>query len=74
MLQKKCDHKVISSVGVVIMLLSMVSISFGDGGVDAAPYLRVGVGARSLGMGNAFIAIADDATSGILNPAGPRIR
>lgn len=38
--------------------------------IDAAPYLRTTSGARSLGMGGAFTAVADDATSGIWNPAG----
>ena len=28
------------------------------------------VGARALGMGNAFTAVADDATAGFWNPAG----
>ncbi len=33
-------------------------------------YLRVGVGARALGMGGAFVAVADDATAAYWNPAG----
>jgi hypothetical protein len=33
-------------------------------------FLSIGVGARSLGMGGAFITAADDATSGYWNPAG----
>ena len=28
------------------------------------------IGARALGMGNAFTAVADDATAGFWNPAG----
>lgn len=71
MFRKKCEHReLISGVAaVMIMLLGMISISSAEG-IDAAPYLREGVSARSLGMGDAFIAIADDATSSILNPAG----
>lgn len=36
----------------------------------AAEFLRVGAGARALGMGGAFLAVADDATAGYWNPAG----
>jgi outer membrane protein OmpA-like peptidoglycan-associated protein len=35
-----------------------------------APYLRMGVGARALGMGGAFVAVANDLTAGYWNPAG----
>lgn len=33
-------------------------------------FLSIGVGARALGMGNAFVSLAGDATSGYWNPAG----
>jgi hypothetical protein len=33
-------------------------------------FLATGVGARALGMGGAFVAVADDATAGYWNPAG----
>lgn len=36
----------------------------------AGEFLRVGPGARALGMGGAFLAVADDATAGYWNPAG----
>ena len=36
----------------------------------AAPVLRYGVGARAAGMGDAYIAIVDDATATYWNPAG----
>ena len=35
-----------------------------------ADFLAGGVGARALGMGGAFVAIADDANAGYWNPAG----
>jgi len=43
----------------------MLSISFPF--EDASPLY---VGARPLGMGNAFVAVADDASAGFWNPAG----
>ena len=36
----------------------------------SSPFLPVGSGARAMGMGGAFIAIADDATAASWNPAG----
>jgi hypothetical protein len=41
----------------------------GDGGYPDA-FLQVGFGARALGMGGAFVGVADDATGGFFNPAG----
>ncbi|MFZ5951425.1 MAG: PorV/PorQ family protein, partial [Candidatus Rifleibacteriota bacterium] len=36
----------------------------------AGAYLKMGVGARALGMGSAFTALADDSTAAFWNPAG----
>lgn len=36
----------------------------------AGNYLKFGIGARALGMGNSFVAVADDATAIYWNPAG----
>ncbi len=36
----------------------------------AGEFLRIPVGARAMGMGGAFVAVADDATSPYWNPAG----
>lgn len=54
-------------LGLAVALLprsASAETSFGES------YLRVGVGARALGMGGAFVAVADDATAGYWNPAG----
>ncbi len=40
------------------------------GGTTAANFLKIGVGARPLGMGGAYVAIADDSSSAYWNPAG----
>lgn len=65
------------------MILSKISLFFliigfvlpittfaADEGSHAAEFLSHGVGARALGMGSAFVAIADDATATYWNPAG----
>ncbi|MFB6214572.1 MAG: hypothetical protein ABEI54_01765 [Candidatus Bipolaricaulia bacterium] len=58
-----------------ILFLSLVFISFSCFGATDAPVgsgaiLRSGFGARALGMGGAFVAIADDYSASYWNPAG----
>jgi len=54
-------------LGTVIFSASLVQAQ--SGGQPGA-FLQYGVGARALGMGGAFYAIADDATAAYWNPAG----
>ena len=62
-------HKVLfSSIGLFALVVLLTPVCFA--GVNAAPHLGMGSGARSLGLGGAFTAVADDATSTIWNPAG----
>jgi hypothetical protein len=57
-----------------IWAAACMMVAFGSFAQDAPKYsnefLAVGVGARALGMGNAFTASANDVTSGYWNPAG----
>lgn len=39
-------------------------------GTTSAPFLEIGVGARAIGMGGAFVATANDITAMYWNPAG----
>ena len=39
-------------------------------GTSAANFLRIGIGARALAMGGAFVAVADDPTAAYWNVAG----
>ena len=62
-------HKVLfSSIGLIALAVLLAPVCFA--GVNAAPHLGMGSGARALGLGGAFTAVANDATSTIWNPAG----
>jgi long-subunit fatty acid transport protein len=62
----------------VLRTLVVAAITFGamnagfaaDGAGQAGAYLKMGVGARALGMGSAFTAVANDSTAAFWNPAG----
>lgn len=54
----------------IIGPFSSLTLFAADEGSHAAEFLSHGVGARALGMGSAFVAIADDATATYWNPAG----
>jgi hypothetical protein len=58
---------------VLSLLVPAVLLAFAppaDATKFAAEFLKIGVGARALGMGGTFVALADDATAGYWNPAG----
>ena len=60
-------------IPVLFLILAVSPICFAqddDTTVNAWPHLRLGAGARSIGLGGAFTAIAEDATATIWNPAG----
>ncbi len=58
------------------LLVSLVALSGADAALGqrvakyGADFLAGGVGARALGMGGAFISVADDVYAGFWNPAG----
>lgn len=56
----------------LFFLLCALSVNFSAEGAEkyAGEFLNLGVGARPLGMGGSFAAIADDATAAYWNPAG----
>lgn len=66
-------HKFILIFSVVSYLLSC-GLSYagihGKAGTAGAAFLKIGIGARPIGMGGAFVAVADDANTLYWNPAG----
>ncbi|KPL08318.1 hypothetical protein AMJ86_01010 [bacterium SM23_57] len=56
----------------IILLIVMPLTVFGvtKVGTTAANFLKIGVGARAIGMGGAFVSMADDASAMYWNPAG----
>ena len=65
---RKCPKFLCGLIPLFFLILAVSPVSFA--GVDAMPHLRLGAGARSIGLGGAFTAIADDATATVWNPAG----
>ncbi len=53
-----------------LLLLAMASSSYAQISNAAVLFLRIAPGARAAGMGEAYVAIADDATATHWNPAG----
>lgn len=53
----------------MVFLLPDVALAGGEGG-QAGAFLRVGLGPRAKGMGDAFVAIAEGPTAAYYNPSG----
>ena len=60
----------ITLAAVLVIIISATDAGAGEPGTSGFVFLRLGNGARSSGMGEAFTAVADDATSIYWNPAG----
>ncbi|NQT63544.1 MAG: PorV/PorQ family protein [Candidatus Marinimicrobia bacterium] len=56
----------------IMLLVIAVSMSFGQykGGTTAAQFLKIGIGSRATGMGEAYVAMSQDASGLYWNPAG----
>lgn len=60
----------------ILIILIIILVGFASAGVAvgadryAGEFLTLGVGARPLGMGGSYVAIADDSTAAYWNPAG----
>ena len=52
------------------LLAALLALPLPALGQETAAFLKIGVGARALGMGNAYTAVADDVSAMAWNPAG----
>ncbi|MEQ8909119.1 MAG: PorV/PorQ family protein [Vicingaceae bacterium] len=55
---------------IILIVLSFTGELMAQAPKYSNEFLKIGVGARALGMSNAFVASADDVTAGYWNPAG----
>ncbi|MEW6413347.1 MAG: PorV/PorQ family protein [Candidatus Zixiibacteriota bacterium] len=62
--------KLLTGLIALLMVMAMVSETYADISNAAVLYLRIAPGARAAAMGEAYVAIADDATATHWNPAG----
>ncbi|MBF0499129.1 MAG: PorV/PorQ family protein [Candidatus Riflebacteria bacterium] len=63
--------KTVSKLILLTFILSAAVLpAFAESAGQAGAFLKMGVGARALGMGSAFTAVADDSTAAFWNPAG----
>lgn len=66
--------RVSSALALLSLTISFVHTlaekSIAQNGGQAGAYLRLGAGVRALGMGGAFVAVANDVTANYWNPAG----
>ena len=62
----------IKTITISILLLCLMGInSFAAGaGTTSASFLKIPIGSRAVGMGGAFVAVADDGSAIYYNPAG----
>jgi hypothetical protein len=56
--------------GLAFVLTAVQGFSQNKVGTSAAPFLGIGAGPRAVGMGGAFVAVADDPSALYWNPAG----
>jgi len=61
-----------TKIPVLIFVLTALAVStcLADETTSGLAFLRIGVGARASGMGEAFVAVSDDASATFWNPAG----
>ena len=64
------EKKLLIAALVTLMLIATTGLGGESDSSSTAQFLRIGVGARAVGMGGAYTAVGDDITSLYWNPAG----
>jgi len=62
--------KKINKIGILLLVLGVLTASMASAANIATDPMRIGVGARVLGMGKAYVAMAEDGDAIFMNPAG----
>jgi len=62
--------KIVRLATLILLLSAGVTFAFEGSGGKAGAFLRIPVGARPAGLGNAFVSVADDANALYFNPGG----
>jgi len=68
-IMKKCYHLCLLVMNVAVILYAQPAV-ITKTGTTAASFLKIGVGARSIGMGGAYTALSNDISAVYWNPAG----
>ncbi len=61
---------ILLTTAVVLLSFAVVTAQTVKSGTSAAQFLKIGVGSRAVGMGEAFVATANDVSAIYWNPAG----
>jgi hypothetical protein len=62
--------RIIMLLGITVLITGLLAGNALAESKYAGDFLNIGVGAKALGMGGAFVAVANDATAAYWNPAG----
>ncbi len=61
---------IVALAGILLGANGTEEVAFTKVGTAGLPFLKIGIGARPAGMGQAFVAVANDVSSVYWNPAG----